>query len=138
MSMALRTRTPLAPSFFNLLDLWDVPAARRAPSFAPAFAVKETAEAFVLSADLPGVAEADLEISVHADVLTVRGSRAAPAKLDGERAAFDERAYGTFERRFTLGETADADKVSAALANGVLTVTVGKKAEAKPRKIAIR
>ena len=110
---------------------------RPATAFAPAFEVKETADAFVLKADLPGVAEADLDIGVHNNVLTVSGTRSAEERKEGESYALYERQFGSFTRSFSLPDMADGEKIAAALENGVLTLTIGKKAEAKPRKISL-
>jgi HSP20 family protein len=111
---------------------------RPATAFSPAWEVKETTEAFVLKADLPGVAEADLDIAVHNNVLSVSGSRAAEERKDGESYALYERQFGSFSRSFALPDLADGERVEAKLENGVLTLTVAKKAEAKPRKIALK
>jgi HSP20 family protein len=112
--------------------------ARPASAFAPAFEVKETTDSFVLRADLPGVEEKDLDIAVHNGVLTVSGSRAAEERKEGESYVLYERQYGSFSRSFALPDMADGERIDAALTNGVLTLTIGKKAEAKPRKIAIK
>jgi HSP20 family protein len=111
---------------------------RPASAFVPAFEVKETSEAFVLKGDLPGVAEADLDIAVHSNVLTVSGSRQSEERKDGESFALYERQYGSFSRSFSLPDTADGDRVEAKLEAGVLTLTIWKRAEAKPRKIALK
>jgi HSP20 family protein len=111
---------------------------RPATAFAPAFEVKETTEAFVLKADLPGVAEADLDIAVHNNVLSVSGSRSAEERKEGESYALYERQFGSFSRSFSLPDMADGERVEAKLEAGVLTLTIAKKAEAKPRKIALK
>ena len=111
---------------------------RPATAFAPAFEVKETTDSFVLRADLPGVAEADLDIAVHNNVLTVSGSRAAEERKEGESYALYERQFGSFSRSFSLPDMADGEKTEAKLDNGVLTLTIAKKVEAKPRKIALK
>jgi len=111
---------------------------RQASAFVPAFEVKETNEAFVLKGDVPGVAEADLDIAVHNNVLTVSGSRQSEDRKEGESFALYERQYGSFSRSFSLPDTADGERVEAKLDTGVLTLTIWKKAEAKPRKIALR
>lgn len=122
----------------QLLD-WDpFFTARPASAFAPAFEVKETADAFVLRADVPGVDEKDLDIAVHNGVLSVSGSRSAEDRKDGESYAVYERQFGSFSRSFALPDVADSDRVDAKLEHGVLTLTIAKKAEAKPRKIAIK
>jgi HSP20 family protein len=110
---------------------------RPASAFSPAFEVKETNDAFVLKADLPGVAESDLDIAVHNNVLTVSGSRQAEERKEGESFALYERQFGSFSRSFSLPDMADGDRIEAKLDRGVLTLTIGKKAEAKPRKITV-
>ena len=111
---------------------------RRVSAFAPAFEVKETTDSFVLKADLPGVAEADLDISVHSNVLTVSGTRQAEERKEGESYALYERQFGSFSRSFSLPDMADGERIEAKLEAGVLTLSIGKKAEAKPRKIAVK
>ena len=111
---------------------------RPTSAFSPAFEVKETTESFVLKADLPGVDEKDLDVSMHNGVLTVSGSRQSEERKDGESYALYERQYGSFSRSFSLPEIADGERIDAQLTNGVLTLTVPKKAAAQPRKIAIK
>jgi HSP20 family protein len=111
---------------------------RPATAFSPAFEVKETNEAFVLKADLPGVSEDNLDIGVHNNVLSISGSRAAEERKEGETYALYERQFGSFSRSFSLPDMADGERVDANLANGVLTLTIAKKAEAKPRKISLK
>ena len=118
---------------------WDPFFGGRQPSsFAPAFEVKETNDAFVVRADLPGVAEADLDIAVHNNVLTVSGSRQSEARKEDESYALYERQFGSFSRSFSLPDTADGERIEAKLEAGVLTLSIAKKAEAKPRKIALK
>ena len=111
---------------------------RQTSAFVPAFEVKETSDAFVLKGDVPGVAEADLDIAVHNNVLTVSGIRQSEERKEGESFALYERQYGSFSRSFSLPDTADGERVDAKLDAGVLTLTIWKKAEAKPRKIALK
>jgi len=146
MALALRTtgnnqrslaRDPFAFAR-ELLD-WDPFFASRQPSaFAPAFEVKETPEAYVLRADMPGVEDKDLDVAVHNGVLTVSGSRQAEERKEGETYALYERQFGSFSRSFALPDLADAERVDAKLENGVLALTIAKRAEAKPRKISIK
>jgi HSP20 family protein len=111
---------------------------RPVSAFSPAFEVKETADSFVLKADVPGVDEKDLDIAVHNGTLTVSGHRAAEERKDGDSYALYERQYGSFSRSFALPETADGERIEAKLDSGVLTLTIAKRVEAKPRKIAIK
>lgn len=111
---------------------------RPATAFSPAFEVKETSDSFILKADVPGVAEQDLDINVHNNILSVSGSRQAEERKEGESYALYERQFGSFTRSFSLPDMADGERIEAKLDNGVLTLTVAKKAEAKPRKIALK
>ncbi len=145
MSIALRTSSgnkQLSRDPYSLareLLGWDpFFGGRQASAFAPTFEVKETNDAFVIKADVPGVEENNLDINVHHGVLSVAGHRDTEERKDGETFALYERQYGSFTRSFALPETADGDRIDAQLANGVLTMTIPKKAEAKPRKIALK
>jgi HSP20 family protein len=130
-------RDPFA-SLARDLFAWDVFGENARPTnFAPRFEVKETTDAFILKADVPGVTEADLDIAVHNNVLTLSGSRSAEERKDGEAYALYERQFGSFSRSFGLPEMADGDKIAAKLEAGVLTLTIGKKEAAKPRKITV-
>ncbi len=84
--------------------------------------------------DVPGVAEQDLDISLHDNVLTVTAER----KPGREGARFDTCRYGKFEQRISVPATVDENSVAATLANGVLAVTMAKVPEPKPRKIAVK
>jgi HSP20 family protein len=136
MSRYLTRRDPFTVA--RDLLTWDPFFAGRGTAvFTPAFEVKETADAYVLKADLPGIAESDLDIAIHNNILTVSGRRAAEERKDGESYSLYERQFGSFTRSFQLPDLADDTKVEAKLDAGVLALTVGKKAEAKPRKIAV-
>ena len=111
---------------------------RPASAFSPSFEVKETNDSFVLRADVPGVEEKDLDVAVHNGVLTVSGSRQGEERREGESFAIYERQYGSFSRSFALPDMADGERIDAKLTNGVLSLTIPKKAEAKPRKIEIK
>src|SRR6266513_1141119 len=103
----------------------------------PAMDLVETDEHFVLKADLPGLAEDDVNIEVEDNVLTLSGERKAEHEDKREGYVRVERAYGSFRRSLTLPEGVDADAVSASFDNGVLEVRIPKPEERKPRKVAI-
>ena len=105
--------------------------------FAPSFDVKEDKDGYVFRADLPGVKEEDLEISLTGNRLTISGKREQEKREQGETYYASERSYGSFSRAFTLPDGTDAENVKAELKNGVLQVTVPKKPEVQPRKITI-
>ncbi|HET9753965.1 MAG TPA: Hsp20/alpha crystallin family protein [Myxococcales bacterium] len=106
--------------------------------FAPSFDVKETKEAWVFKADLPGIAEKDIEVSLSGSRLTVSGKREEEKKDEGDVYYTWERSYGTFTRSFTLPEGVDLEHVEAAMKEGVLTIVAAKKPEVKPHKISIK
>lgn len=143
MSLVLRNnklaRDPysLARDFLGWDPFYGV-AERQPSAFAPTFEVKETNEGFVIKADLPGVEDKDLDINLHNGVLTVAGHRDAETRKEGETYAIYERQYGSFTRSFALPDVADSDRIDAKLDGGVLTLLIAKKADAKPRKIAIK
>jgi HSP20 family protein len=103
----------------------------------PAVDIREEDERFVFEADLPGVALADLDITVEKGVLTLSGSRATRPQDEAGELRRAERASGRFLRRFSLPESADPESVQADYRNGVLTVAVAKRPPARPRKIEV-
>jgi HSP20 family protein len=107
-------------------------------SFLPPFEVKETKDAYLFKADVPGVKDADLEITVTGNRLTVTGKREEEKEERGDTYYTCERSYGSFTRSFTLPEGSDVDHVLADLKAGVLTVSVPKSPELKPKKVAIK
>lgn len=106
-------------------------------SWAPRCDVKETDSALVFSADLPGMSLDDISVELHGDTLSIKGERKQEREEKNENVHRVERAYGSFYRAFTLGVPVKADEVKAEYKDGVLTVTVPKAEEAKPKRIAI-
>jgi HSP20 family protein len=107
-------------------------------SFMPQFEVKETGDGYVIKADLPGVEEKDVDISLTGNRLTISGRREAEKEDEASTYYMYERSFGTFARSFTLPEGIDGDNVEADLKNGVLTVQLSKRPEVKPRKISVK
>lgn len=107
-------------------------------AFTPSVDIEETPEEFVLKADLPGVSQKDVKVSLMGDTLTIRGERKQEhATKDGSHHRL-ERIHGRFERSFTLGTPVRNDKVSAQYRDGVLEVRVPKAEEARMREIEIQ
>ena len=106
-------------------------------NFAPDFDVKETKDAFVFTADVPGVKEGDLDIRLTQNRLSVSGKRESEKEETGETYYASERSYGTFTRAFTLPEGVDAENIKAELTGGVLTLELPKKPESQPKKIDV-
>ena len=116
---------------------YDWTLANRDSTLVPRVDVLEQPGHYLVRADLPGVAASEIEITTHDGVLTIRAAR-KEERLDAARVLGRlERAAGTFLRRFTLPEDADAEAISARSANGVLELTITKQAKPQPRRIAI-
>ena len=94
--------------------------------------MKENKDGYVFRADLPGVREDDLDISLTGNRLTISGKREQEKHEQGDTYYANERSYGSFSRAFTLPDGTDAENVRADLKNGVLQVTVPKKPEVQP------
>ena len=103
----------------------------------PAMDLVEADEHFVLTADLPGMTEADVNIEVDDRVLTVSGERKANYETSKDGFHRVERAFGTFSRSLTLPKGVDAGAVSASFDNGVLEIHIPKPEQVKPKKIEI-
>jgi HSP20 family protein len=106
-------------------------------TYAPRFDVKETKDAYVFRADLPGVKQENVEISLTGNLLSISGHREEERREQSDTTYASERSYGRFSRSFTLPEGVDGENVTADLKDGVLVLTVPKKPEVQPRKIAI-
>lgn len=122
--------------FGKLLN--ELPNPRQGGNWLPAIDVEETADAYVLTADLPGMSKENIGISVKEDSITIRGERIREAKAEGDNYHRVERQVGTFERTFTVHEGFDGEKVDAQYENGVLRVTLPKREETKPREIDVK
>lgn len=107
-------------------------------TFSPAFEVKENKDSFLFKADLPGVNEADVEVKLAGDRLTISGKREAEREEKDDTYYTYERSFGTFLRTFTLPDGFDGEHVQAELKSGVLTVVVPKKATAQAKSIAVK
>ena len=149
------TRTPKSsPAFFSTRDpfhgffdrvfdnFWnDSDFARGGESggrtWLPAVDIYENDDAFVATADLPGLKKEDIDVSLEDSVLTVSGERKFEASEGEGTFRRVERSYGTFRRSFTLPRGVDAAKVEAKFEDGVLTLTLPKSEIAKGRKITV-
>lgn len=107
-------------------------------AFIPRFNVVEKEDSYRLTADLPGVSENDVEVTMHDGRLTIAGKRDAEERSEGDSYYLLERRHGSFSRTFALPENADAESVEAELKNGVLQLRIAKKEAARPRRIALK
>jgi len=122
------------PAFRRMFDV--EPTFQSSFSFpTPAVDVTEDDKAYKVTAELPGLEEKDVNVTVTDNMLTIKGEKSYEKEEKNKDHHISERAYGSFERSFTLPEGVDADKIAADLAKGVLTITLPKTAEAqKPAK----
>jgi len=106
-------------------------------SFVPAVDIYEDGQKVVVKLDVPGIAQKDLDVRVENQTLTVKGSRKFEAEEKKENFRRIGRRYGSFVRSFTVPQTVDTESVTANYDAGVLTVSLAKKAEAKPKQVKI-
>jgi len=106
-------------------------------AFSPSFDVEELKDAYVIKADLPGLTDDDVDVTVTGNALTIAGKREAEQEPEGQRYYALERGYGTFSRTFSLPDGANLDELSATLKNGVLTLHIPKRPEVQPRKVIL-
>ncbi|MCK6481363.1 MAG: Hsp20/alpha crystallin family protein [Planctomycetes bacterium] len=122
--------------FFN--DFWRTGASAEASLLSPAIDVAENEGALTVSAELPGLERKDIDLTVKDGVLMLRGEKRMEEESRDRKYHRIERRYGSFYRALALPDTVDADRVDAAFRNGVLTVTLPKRPESKPRNISIK
>ena len=120
-------------------NLFDTPTGAAAASrrWIPAMDLAETQDSYVLRADLPGLSAADVQIELENRVLSISGERKAEQLSEGAGYRRVERASGAFRRTLTLPAGVEAEAITAAFDNGVLTVTVPKPVTAKPHRVEI-
>jgi HSP20 family protein len=106
-------------------------------TWAPAIDIFETEHELVVKADLPEIDPKQLDIRVENNILTIRGERKFESKVNEDKYLRVERAYGSFSRSFSLANTVNSEAIKADYQNGVLTLTVPKREEAKPKQIKV-
>jgi len=104
----------------------------------PPVDVYENKDSIVIKVDIPEVKKEDVEISVQGNTLTLRGERKHEREVQEKDYYRMERSYGTFSRSFILPGTVEPDKIEATFAGGVLTITLPKKEESKPKQITVK
>ena len=118
------------------LEKQSTPRARRV--FMPRADIYETPEAVVVLAEMPGVDEKSIDISIEKNVLTLSGRVESDPLPQGVRLAYEEYEIGDFRRSFTLTDRLDREHIQATLKQGVLKVTLPKFAPAQPQKISVK
>jgi HSP20 family protein len=106
-------------------------------TWAPAVDIHETEHELVVKADIPGVKPEELDIRVENNILTIRGERKFEKQVNESNYLRIERSYGTFARSFSLANTVNTAAIKAEYKNGVLTLSVPKRDEAKPKQIKV-
>src|SRR5580693_916752 len=106
-------------------------------TWAPPVDIYETPNELVVKADLPDVNEKEIDVRVENNLLTVRGERKFEKSVSEENFLRVERTYGAFSRSFSLPNTVNAEAIAAEYKNGVLTVTLPKREESKPRQVKV-
>jgi HSP20 family protein len=121
----------------HLGNLRSKSAANQERNWAPAVDIREQENSYLLSADIPGVARENIEITLEDGVLTLKGERNNETATNGQEYRRRERAQGAFMRQFTLPETVDTQNISATVKDGVLDVVIPKQAKPQPTRITI-
>jgi HSP20 family protein len=130
-----REMTQVQNQFNRLVDqMWG----GRQESWLPAVDVFDRKDAVVLKAELAGMNPDDIEIEVEDNVLTIKGERKFEERVDDERYYRVERRYGNFQRSLALPQGVRPEEIAAAYDDGILTVTVPKAEEEKPKKIEVK
>jgi HSP20 family protein len=106
-------------------------------SWAPAVDIYETENELVVTADLPGINEKDLDVRVENNMLTIRGERKMEKSVNEDNVLRTERAYGSFSRSFSLPNTVNSEAIKADYQHGVLTVKMPKREESKPKQVKV-
>jgi HSP20 family protein len=107
-------------------------------SWGPALDVAENDDQYVVTVELPGTKKDDVTVEVHGSVLAIRSEKSNEREEENEQRRCVERTDGSFSRSFTLPVSADGERVNAAFRNGVLTVDIANREEAKPSVIAVK
>ena len=107
-------------------------------TWAPALDLYEDKDSLILKAELPGMKKEDIDISIHDNTITVSGERKNEKKYESSETSRAERFFGRFQRTLALSKKVDMGGVKAVYQDGILTVTLPKAPEAKPRQIAVQ
>ena len=106
-------------------------------TWAPAVDIYEGEHELVVKADLPDIKPEELDVRVESNILTIRGDRKFEKKVDEKNYLRVERAYGSFARSFSLANTVNTEAIKADYKDGVLTLSIPKREEAKPKQIKV-
>jgi len=124
--------------FFRDFDLSPTDGGRGISAFTPAVDVREDEKGVIVKAELPGMEEKDIEVSLALNSLTIKGEKKEEKEESGKGYVHREACYGSFRRTIPLPEGLNQEKVEAAFKKGVLTVTIPRLEESKAKKIAVK
>ena len=113
-------------------------ATKSRPEWMPPVDIEETEDAYTIHVDVPGMDPQDIDVTFENGILSVEGQRKSERTVGENRTRRVERSFGTFVRRFSLPDAADADGIEAKINKGVLNLTIQKRSESKPRKIEVQ
>ncbi len=133
----MAVREPLFRLFDTFLGNEATSEDLQSRTWAPPVDIEETETSYILRAELPGLTKDDIQITLENNVLRLSGERKLEKTVNQNNYHRIERVYGSFSRSFALPHEVESDHVQAAFENGVLTVTVPKAEQARPRKIEI-
>ena len=122
--------TPFLPAIWHRLPTEE-------KEWAPAIEVLEKEDRFVVKAELPGIKEDEIEISVNDGTLTLKGEKKTEHEVREEHYRWTERSYGSFHRTISLPSNVDTEKIGATYQDGVLEIDLPKVAEIKPKRITV-
>jgi len=105
--------------------------------WSPAVDILEKKDKYLIHADVPGMKASDIEVTMEKGILSLKGHREITEKENGDNFSRMERITGSFYRRFSIPDAADSKQIEAKFKNGVLTITIPKGEELKPRRIQI-
>jgi HSP20 family protein len=123
--------TPLLPAIWRR-------AATEERVWSPAIEVLEKDDKFIVRAELPGLAEEDVEVHVGEGAVTIKGEKKAETETEEEGHRWSERRYGSFTRRVRFPSSVDAENIEASYGDGVLEITLPKVAEIKPKRLTLK
>lgn len=133
-----RQMNSLFDDFFSGFDVAPREFATRGfGAFSPSVDVKESEKDFTIRAELPGVEEKDIDVTIAGDTVTIRGEKKEEKEDKGKNYYYMERSYGSFNRVIPLATETDANKAEASFINGVLNITVPKSQSAKTKETKV-
>ena len=124
--------------FGRLNRRMEEPGGMRHGVLSPAVDLSEDERCFTVTAELPGVKKEEVTVELQDDVLTIRGEKKSEREEKKGKSHWIERSYGSFSRSFSLPPSAQAEEMKASFKDGVLTVEIPKREQAKTRQIAIK